>query len=191
MQHTKSQIVKTQRIRVVGICLSGLFLVLTGCQTTNNSPPQATVKAPDLPPPAASAGDPPSVLSYGMVTGRVKNGVTTQQELIDQFGGPSTMTTDKDGTEVWMYDKTASTVSDSYAHSGSQASRSEASVMAGFFGIPLVAGVGGAKRSDNEQSAQISQGAGSVTRSVKTITFIIKFNPNKTVKDYSVRQASY
>ena len=25
MQHTKSQIVKTQRIRVVGICLSGLF----------------------------------------------------------------------------------------------------------------------------------------------------------------------
>ena len=63
--------------------------------------------------------------------------------------------------------------------------------MAGFFGIPLVAGVGGAKRSDNEQSAQISQGAGSVTRSVKTITFIIKFNPNKTVKDYSVRQASY
>ena len=25
MQHTKSQIMKTQRIRVVGVCLSGLF----------------------------------------------------------------------------------------------------------------------------------------------------------------------
>lgn len=191
MQHTKSQIMKTQRIRVAGICFSGLFLVLTGCQTTNNSAPQATVKAPDLPPPTASVGNPPSALSYGMVTGCVNKGVTTQQDLIDLFGGPSTMTTDKDGTEVWMYDKTASTVSGNYAHSGSQASRSEASVMAGFFGIPLVAGVGGAKGSANDQSAQINQDAGSVTRSVKTITFIIKFNPDKTVKDYAVRQASY
>jgi hypothetical protein len=101
------------------------------------------------------------------------------------------MTTDKDGTEVWMYDKTASTTSDNYAHSGSQASRSEASVMAGFFGISFVAGFGSAKGSANDQSAQISHGAGSVTHSVKTITFIIKFNPDKTVKDYSVRQASY
>ncbi len=184
---------KTKRIRVVGICFSGLLLVIAGCQTTNNSAPQATVKAPDLPSPpaAASAGDPPSALSYGMVTGRVTKGVTTQQELIDLFGGPSTMTTDKDGTEVWMYDKTASTTSNNYSHSGSQASRSEASAMAGFFGIPLVAGVGGAKGSANDQSAQISQGAGTVTHSVKTITFIIKFNPDKTVKDYSVRQASY
>jgi hypothetical protein len=181
---------KTQRIRVVGLCLSGILLVNAGCQTTNNSEPQATVKAPALPP-AATAGDPPSTLSYGMVTGRVTKGVTTQQELLELFGGPSTMTTDKDGTEVWMYDKTASTTSNNYAHSGSQASRSEASVMAGFFGIPLVAGFGSAKGSANEQSAQISQGAGSVIHSVKTITFIIKFNPDKTVKDYSVRQASY
>ena len=42
------------------------------------------------------------------------------------------MTTDKDGTEVLMYDKTASTTSNNYSHSGSQASRSEASAMAGF-----------------------------------------------------------
>lgn len=191
MQRIRSQIMKTQRIRVVGICLSGLLFVFTGYQTTNNSAPQATVKAPDLPPSAASAGDPPGALSYGMVTGRVKKGVTTQQDIIDLFGGPSTMTTDKDGTEVWMYDKTSSTVSDSYSHSGSQASRSEASVMAGFFGIPLVAGVGGSKGSANDQSAQVSQGAGSSTRSVKTITFVIKFNPDQTVKDYAVRQASY
>jgi hypothetical protein len=73
MQHTKSQIMKTQRIRAVGICFSGLLFVVAGCQTTHNSEPQAAVKAPDLPhPPAASAGDPPSALSYGMVTGLVK-----------------------------------------------------------------------------------------------------------------------
>ena len=183
---------KNQRMRATGSWLSGLLLILAGCQTTNNSSPQATVKAPELPPPpAATAGDPPSALSYGMVTGRVKKGVTTQQDLIELFGGPSTMTTDKDGTEVWMYDKTASTVSGNYSQSGSQASRSEASVMAGFLGIPLIAGVGGATGLANAQSAQVSQGAGTTTRSVKTITFIIKFNPDKTVKDYSVRQASY
>lgn len=180
-----------KRIPAAGSCLAAFFLILTGCQTTNNASPQATVQAPSLPPPAASAGEPPSALSYGMVTGRVKKGVTTQQELLETFGGPSTMTTDKDGTEVWMYDKTASTVSGSYAHSGSQASRSEASVMAGFFGIPLVGGVAGASGSANAQAAQVSQSAGSTTRSVKTITFIIKFNQDKTVKDYSVRQASY
>ena len=79
MQHTKSQIVKPNESRV-GICLSGLFLVLTGCQTTNNSPPQATVKAPDLPPPAASAGDPPSVLL-------LRHGHRTSEEWGDDAAG--------------------------------------------------------------------------------------------------------
>lgn len=195
---------KNYRFRVAGFCLLGLLLV--GCQITSSRSPQATVKspqeivkAPELPPPPAAAGDQPSTLSYGMVTGRVKRGVTTQQEIIDLFGGPSTMTTDKDGTEVWMYDKTVSTVTGSYTQSGSQASRSEvsgeANTMATFFGIPLVAGVGSttdsAHASANAQSAQVGQGTGTVTRSVKTITFIIKFNEDKAVKDYAVRQASY
>jgi hypothetical protein len=174
-----------------GFWLPTLLFVLSGCQTPpNNPPPQATVKAPDLPAPATSAA-PPSALSYGMVTGRVQKGVTTQQNIIDLFGGPSTMTTDKDGVEVWMYDKTSSTVSGSYAQSGAQASHDEANTMAAFLGIPLVAGVAGTSASANSQSAQVSQGTENVTSSVKTITFIIKFNPDKTVKDYAVRQASY
>lgn len=101
------------------------------------------------------------------------------------------MTTDKDGTEIWMYDKTASTVSGNYAHSGSQAEKSEASVMAAYLGIPFVAGIAGATGTSKTQSAQVSQGTSNVTRSVKNITFIIKFNADKTVKDYSVRQSSY
>ena len=126
-----------------------------------------------------------------MVTGRVTKGVTTQQEILDLFGGPSTMTTDKDGTEVWMYDKTASTVSGAYAQSAAQTQQSEASVMAAFLGIPLFAGVGGAKSSSSTQAAQVSQAQTNVTRSVRTITFILKFNEDKTVKDYAVRQSSY
>lgn len=169
----------------------GALVLLAGCETANTPPPQAAVRAPDLPPPPAPATESPSALSYGMVTGRVKKGVTTQQEILDLFGGPSTMTTDKEGSEVWMYDKTASTVSGGYSQSASQAEKSEASVMAAFLGIPFLAGVGGGKTASNSQSAQVSQGQTSMTRSVKTITFIIKFNEDKTVKDYAVRQSSY
>lgn len=162
----------------------GAFVLLVGC-----TPP--TLKAPELPLPPTASEDSPSVLSYGMVTGRVKKNVTTQQEILDLFGGPSTMTTDKGDVEIWMYDKTASTISGSHAQSSAQEGKSEAGAMAGFFGIPLVAGFGLVKSTAQPRSAQVSQGTSTVTRSVKTITFIIKFNKNKTVQDYAVRQASY
>lgn len=184
---------KSKSIHLFKIGIAFLALpLLAGCQTASSPSPQATVQAPALPPPpAVSSGGSPSALSYGMATGRVKKGVTTQDDLLQLFGGPSVMTTDKDGTEVWMYDKTTSTVSGSTSQSGSQAEHSDASVMAGFLGIPFLAGVGGAKSTENGQSAQVSQGAENITRSVKTITFIIKFNADKTVMDYAVRQASY
>lgn len=170
----------------------GMLTLISGCATISPAPPpQAFVKAPELGAPPQPPADHPSTLSYGMVTGRVKKGVTTQQEIVDLFGGPSTMTTDKDGTEVWMYDKTTSTVSGSYAQSGAQADKSEASVMASFLGIPLITGASSANAAAQSQSAQSSQGASTITRSVKTITFIIKFNEDKTVKDYAVRQANY
>ena len=169
-----------------------VLTLTSGCATISPAPPpQAFVRAPELPAPPAPPADHPSTLSYGMVTGRVKKGVTTQQEMLELFGGPSTMTTDKDGTEVWMYDKTTSTVSGSYAQSGAQADKNEASGMASFLGIPLVTGTSSANVAAQSQSAQSSQGASTITRSVKTITFIIKFNDDKTVKDYAVRQASY
>lgn len=170
----------------------GIVTLIASCATISPAPPpQAFVRAPELPAPPTPPADHPSTLSYGMVTGRVKKGVTTQQEIVELFGGPSTMTTDKDGTEVWMYDKTSSTVSGSYAQSGAQADKSEASVMATFLGIPLITGASSANVATQSQSAQSSQGASTITRSVKTITFIIKFNEDKTVKDYAVRQANY
>ncbi len=180
------------------VIATGLLAILSACAANSTVSPQASVKAPELPPPAqaVTAGDPPSALSYGMVTGRVKKGVTTQQELIELFGGPSTMTTDKEGDEVWMYDKTASTTSGNYAQSAAQADKSSANAFAAFLGvampgIPAVLGGGAGASSSKSESAQVSQGASSVTHSVRTITFIIKFNPDKTVKDYAVRQASY
>lgn len=182
---------KFQKFSRVSILLPGLLLVLAGCETTQSPPPQSAVRAPELPATPAPASDKPSALSYGMVTGRVKKDVTSQQEVLELFGGPNTMTTDKDGTEIWMYDKTASTVSGTYAQSSAQAEKSDASVMAAFLGLPLLGGVGAVKSTGQSQSATVGQGANSVTRSVKNITFILKFNSDKTVKDYAVRQSSY
>ncbi len=150
-----------------------------------------TPKGPDissLPPQTGEAQQ--SALSYGM-KGRVVKGKTTQQEILDLFGGPDTMTTDKDGVEVWMYDKSTSTVSGNQSSSSSQADKSQASVMAGFLGIPFIAGVGGGKATTQSQGTQETQGANTVTRSSKTITFIIKFNEDKTVKEYAIRQSKY
>jgi hypothetical protein len=166
-----------------------------GCSTAETLPPQNVpqdmVKAPELPAPAPTPGDSPSKLTYGMIKGRVEKGKTTQDEILELFGGPDTMTTDRDGTEVWMYDKTTSTVTGSQAVSSAQAEKSEAGTMAAFFGIPFVTGVGGAKGNTASESARVAQASNTVTRSSKTITFIVKFNDNKTVKDYAVRQSKY
>lgn len=148
--------------------------------------PSGAVKPPDVPAPP-----PASNLRYGGVTGFVKKGVTTQLEIYERFGAADVTTTDKDGIEVWMYDKTTSTVSGTQASTSSEAGKSEASAMAAFLGIPFIAGVGGAKESSKSQTDRTAQGANTVTRTSKTITFIIKFNEDKTVKDYAVRQANY
>lgn len=172
----------------IGILIASLG---GGCMMTQSGGrPQEYVSAPPVQPPPSDSSR-PDTLSYGMVTGKVKKNETTQQDLLELFGGPSTMTTDRDGTEVWMYDKTATTTSGNYASSQSSARQSEAAVMAGFFGLPIPGIIGGGAAASRTEDASASQGNSFVSRSVKTITFIVKFNEDKTVKDYSVRQASY
>ena len=63
--------------------------------------------------------------------------------------------------------------------------------MASFLGIPFLAGVSSAKEKGKTESTGNAQNTGEVRSSSKTITFIIKFNDNKTVKDFAVRQATY
>ena len=163
----------------------------SGVKHEASAPPGAG-KAPDQPanPPVAdSAGK--DRLSGGTVNALVKKGVTTQLELLELFGGPSISTTDKDGTEVWMYDKTTRTTSTSSTLSGKQTRESEASVMAAALGIPFLGGVARAKGKEKEISEGSSDSAGTSSVSIKTVTFIIKFNSNKTVKEYSIRQANF
>ena len=126
-----------------------------------------------------------------MVTGTVKKNETTQFELIELFGGPSVMTTDRDGTEVWMYDRTTSVSHDSYGSSDKRASRTDAGAMAGFFGLGIPTGAIGGGGTVHKEGSTTTSGQHSSSHSIRTITFIVKFNEDKTVKDYAVRQASY
>jgi len=168
-------------------------VVLTSIsQAENTSSPQSTVKAPDLPAPtpAADTDLPQSKLSAGTAA-QVKKLNMTQDQIMDKFGGPDLMTTDKDGIEVWMYDRSTSTRETDGAHSGSEAAKSEASEMGAYFGIPGFFGVGGAKAKASGESAAVTHDHQKTTVSGKVITFIIKFNPDKTIKETSIRQAKY
>lgn len=115
------------------------------------SAPQQTVAQPS---PASPADGPlvetPSPLSYGAITARVKEGITTQADLVSLFGGPNIATLDSDGTETWVYERTTSETSTSGQETGT-----------------------------------------TVTHSISTLTVIIKFNPDKTVREYSARASHF
>lgn len=165
-------------LEISALLLLAACVMMTGCAT---QPPPTQRVAERVENPAAGTAERPSNLSYGTVTATVKKDVTTQSDLIDLFGGPNISTTDASGLETWVYERTSST-SDT---AGSQDSKN----LEAFFGaggtagpVALGGGVAGGTRSSNDARRTVN--------SVRTLTVVVKFNPNKTVKDCSVR-ASY
>lgn len=161
-----------------GALALGLGMVtLAGC--SSSSAQQSPAQRVDNP--AAGTAEKPSNLSYGTVTAMVKKNVTTQAELLDLFGGPNISTTDKDGVETWVYERTSS-VTD-------QAGSQQSDQMSAFFGaggggagVVAGGGVAGSKSNTNNQNRTVN--------SIRTLTIVVKFNTDKTVKDYTAR-ASY
>jgi hypothetical protein len=135
--------------------------------------------------PSADAQQPaarPGRLSYGTVTSTVKKDQTTQAELLEMFGGPNISTTDASGLETWVYERSASDTDTS--------AQNDARNLNAFFGAggtvggaALGGGVAGGASSDNSRSR--------TSNSVRNLTVIVKFNPDKTVRDYSVRQSTF
>ena len=153
-----------------------LSILLGGCLFP---PQQAQITQPGGAPPPADRPQvaAPSPLSYGAITSTVKKGTTTQGDLVRLFGGPNIATLDADGTETWVYEKTASETSTT----GQQTVTTQAQHLDLYFGLGLLRQGTGA--------SQTNAGA-TVSHSIKTLTVIIKFNQDKTVKDFSAR-ASY
>ena len=158
--------------------LCAAAMAVGGCSSSKST---GTPPAERVDNPAAGTAERPSNLSYGTVTATVKKNVTTQAELIDLVGGPNISTTDKDGAETWVYERTAS-MSDT-------AGTADQKNVAAFFGAggtignaAIGGGASGSAARQNNQQRNVT--------SVRTLTVVVKFNPDKTVKDYSAR-ASY
>jgi outer membrane protein assembly factor BamE (lipoprotein component of BamABCDE complex) len=147
------------------LCLAYWVLVgitIAGC----------AAKEPPTPPPTPPTARAPQAdpVSYGGVTANVRKGVTTQSDLLHLFGGPNIATTDSDGTETWVYERSASeseTITQSKDESAKQSSAGDVQKLKEFFGGTRT------------------------THSIRTVTVIIKFNQNKTVRDFSVRASTF
>lgn len=135
------------------------LMILIGCSASRSGTQQYEVqKQPPQIKESSGLKAQPSPLSYGIVTSRVTKNVTNQSDLIRLFGGPNITTMDADGTETWVYDKTAN-----------ESEEIDTFFVLGYFGTKQ-------RRTAN---------------SVKNITVIIKFNKDKTVKDFSARSAIF
>lgn len=106
-------------------------------------------------------------LSYGAVTSKVKRNETTQEEIVRLFGAPNITTINSDGEEVWVYDRISN---DTQTHGWSEARR-----FCHFFVL-------------GTYSSKYGSGRSSSTR---TLTVIITFNKNKSVKEYSARATQF
>ena len=169
MERHMQRLIARGAVVLIGVSMAG------GC-ADNTPPPSERVDNP-----AAGTAEKPSNLSYGTVTATVKKNVTTQSDLIDMFGGPNISTTDKDGSEKWVYERTSS-MNDTAGSTQDKNFNAFFGGGAGGGGVAVGGGVsGGSKSSANQQRS---------VNSVRTLTAVITFNPDKTVKDYTVR-ASY
>ena len=157
-----------------------LLSVLPGCVSLappGAEPPRGARTAPPVPT-AQTDGVQKSALSYGSVTSRVQKNKTTQLELIQIFGGPNISSVDADGTEVWVYERSVTETDVQNRGEGYQAAAN-----LGVFFSSVNAGVSG---STGKSSSTMS-----AATSFRSLTVIVKFNGNKTVKDYSVRASQF
>ena len=148
--------------------------LLSGCLTP---PPQKTA--------AEHAGELSSAqerkMTLGVVQSSIREGMP-QSEVATALGSPNIVTTDADGTEVWIYDKIATETSRS-ASDRNQRTSIGAGVGAGVLGA--IVGVGGTS------SAGGSDSAGATSQTQRTLTVVIKFDEKKLVKSVKYQSSSF
>ena len=122
-------------------------LLLSGCATTQST---------DL------SNTKPSPFTHGNVQLTIKKGVTTQTELLENFGPPNIATIDSSGNEVWTYQKHATV---------SKSTESNA------YGTVILFGASG--------------GTSGFEQSSRTMTLIIEFDKMKKVSDFKSMTTSF
>jgi hypothetical protein len=123
-----------------------------------------------------AAGLQPAASSGGL--DQVRKGETTQGDLIRLFGGPNLTAVDETGRETWIYERTQTQTD---VHSSSKVAQATARLGL-FFGSVAVGGA-----ADKAGSTQTM----TTTSAVRSVTVIVKFAPDRTVYDYSVRETYF
>jgi hypothetical protein len=182
MNHTVSRRLSA-RCRLIGHIARAAVIATTVLVSACMSAPQSQPASTPATPLAKSVAAPPnqssaSALSYGTVTATVTKGKTTQMDLIQMFGGPNISTIDGDGLETWVYERS---VSQTDVASKSQNWQAAANLGLAFGHVQAGGSVGGGQ----------NEGASSTASSFRSLTAIVKFNTDKTVKDYSVRASQF
>lgn len=135
-------------------------------------------KSPDLP----YSSQQKSNLTAGMVKRNIKVGVTNQADLITVFGAPNIITRDREGHEVWTYDRQSMASAAEIAEWNAGGS-----VTVGAGGIAGDAVVGGAGTLGG--SSGKSSTAGQVSSA--TFTLMISFDENDVVQDYRMQATQF
>jgi hypothetical protein len=112
-------------------------------------------------------------LTVGTVQKEIHLGMSGA-EVIATLGAPNIVTTDDERREVWTYDRIATEV----VHSSS-----------GFSLSPLLLGTGGSMLGG--ATGGLSQSAGAVSRTQRTLTVIIRFDDQKRVRDFAYHASQF
>jgi hypothetical protein len=163
-------------LHIGALCAASL---LFGCMSAPTSQPIAAPPAPQaqaVSAPQAQSGA--SALSYGTVTATVVKGKTTQADLLQMFGGPNISTVDNEVLETWVYERSVSQTDVTARNQNWQAAAN------------LGAAFGNFSAGGSASGGQGASAASTVT-SFRSLTVIVKFNADKTVKDYSVRASQF
>jgi hypothetical protein len=154
-------------------------VLLSGCASAPTTQPAVAPPTPQAQavaaPPAQSGA---SALSYGTVTATVVKGKTTQADLLQMFGGPNISTVDNEGVETWVYERS---VSQTDVTSKNQNWQAAANLGAAFGHFTAGASAGAGQDTS----------AASTATSFRSLTVIVRFNGDKTVKDFSARASQF
>ncbi len=124
---------------------------------------------------AVSSG--PSTFTLGKVQSTVRQGMP-QDQVVASLGSPNIVTNDEFGNETWVYDKIAS----ESAYSTSSGGGGIGGLGGGLIGSALLGGIG---------QVGGNQSAGAVETTQKTLTVMIKFDPQRRVNTINYHQSKF
>ena len=140
------------------------ILVLTGCMSAHQHYQQ-------------THGAQERQMTVGTVQKEIRKGMSAAQVAV-VLGSPNIVTTDAEGREVWVYDKISTDISYSRDSGGISA-------------ILLGGDTGGSTFGGGLGSGSYSRAAGAQSKTQRTLTFVIKFDEQKKVRDFAYHASRF